>query len=481
MKNTTLSFLEGKTSLLKPVNSNTYTLNISGISSEKPVIIFEDRPERRSNVWTVDQYINHLNAGDNEGRKNLILKYYSVEKNSEIELAFTVESATKKEDKNSIELVLNTSSSQKDFNAEHINHKDIIEHVGTQPQLYAGSGINSDSEVSKELLTLLRSSEITVQRNEDMSLTIIMGKPDTETLAFSSGQDAEVRNIETSILSQEWTDLFSESSPNALLSYQLENSTESQQIVFSMDQPTYNKVDNTFEFTAKQSDEQQLINDGTALDYDNITGFGLLDNASKITAEFDNGTLFIDDIISTTGSHYGTYISVKVHNNTQEELTTLFSTKGLAGFDDPLQENIASNASTETIYGVDQGWPGPGHRFSVGAYAYRNTGIAKEIIKPFWVTLYTGFLAYYQWASVDLGSDKMWSEAYNQYYNLSKKYKGSKTLYDDKGDKSRVPVVYNWEIAFEKGIPTKDPLGNPGWNLPANIYITGGEQEPPLM
>ena len=57
-----------------------------------------------------------------EGSKNLILKYYSSEKESEIEFAFTVESA-KKVDDNSLELVLNTSSSQKNFNASHINYK----------------------------------------------------------------------------------------------------------------------------------------------------------------------------------------------------------------------------------------------------------------------------------------------------------------------------------------------------------------------
>jgi hypothetical protein len=95
MKDSTLAFLEGKTSSLKTVDSNTYKLNIRGISSKKPVIIFEDRPERESSIWSVEKYIDHLNTGGKEGSKNLILEYYSSEKDSEIELAFTVESAKK--------------------------------------------------------------------------------------------------------------------------------------------------------------------------------------------------------------------------------------------------------------------------------------------------------------------------------------------------------------------------------------------------
>ena len=476
MKDSTLAFLEGKTSSLKTVDSNTYKLNIRGISSEKPVIIFEDRPERESSIWSVEKYIDHLNTVGKEGSKNLILKYYSSEKDSEIELAFTVESAKKIVDDNSLELVVNTSSSQKNFNADHINHKNITEHIGTQPQLYVGTSVENGSEQSNELLTLLQCSEVKIEQNEDKSLKIIMEGPDLNTLAFSSSQNGEVRNIKTSILSEEWAELFSDSSPNALLSFHPKNSNKNQQIVFSMDQPTHNKDNNTFEFTAIQSNEQRQINDNTVLDFDIITGYGLLNNKSNSENEFENGILFIDDIVSPIIQETVHYLSVKVHNNTKENLTILGSTKGVRGFNDPLQFNIAANASTETMYGVPQAWPGPGHRFSVGANAYRNTGIAKEIIKPFWVGLYGGFTGDYQWASVNLGDDKMWSEGYNAFNNSSKTYKGSQTLYDDKGDKSRVPVVYNWEVAFEKGTQAHSTFGPPVWQLSTNIYISGGEQ-----
>jgi hypothetical protein len=112
-------------------------------------------------------------------------------------------------------------------------------------------------------LTLLQCSEVKIERDEDKSLKIIKEGPDLDTLAFSSGQDAEVRNIKTSILSEEWPELFSDSSPNALLSYQPKNSNKNQQIIFSMDQPTHKKDNNTFEFTAIQSNDQRQIKGNT--------------------------------------------------------------------------------------------------------------------------------------------------------------------------------------------------------------------------
>jgi hypothetical protein len=475
MKNTSLAFVEGKTSRLKIVNDNLYKLNISGISNERPVIVFKDRPQRESSAWTVDQYINYLNTGSEEGIRNLVLKYFSNEKNREIELAFTVKSIAKNRDGDSIELVLKTSPSQKIFNADHINNEKISEHVGIQPQLYVGTSIDRDPNSSNRLLTLLQSSEVKIKRVEDKSLKIVMEGTDLNTLAFNSGKDAQVRNIETWILPQEWPGLFAESAPNALLSYQLENHSESQQIVFSMNQPIYDQDNNTFEFIAKQSTDQERINDNTILDYDDITGFGLFNNTLKTTTEIENGTLFIDDIISPPVPDSANYISVKVHNDTKENLTVLSTNKGLAGFDNPFQENIPANGSTEELYGLIQNLPG-GLRFSVGADVKRSTGVSLERIELFWVTMYEGFMAYFQWASVELGNDKMWSEAYNAFYNLSKTYKGSKTLYDNGLHNTRVPVVYDWKVVFEKGIPTDYN----GWHLPTNIYISGGEPTPPL-
>ena len=491
MENNDLSFLSGNSVKIQEITPGNYQITLKQNAIHEKSIIFADRPSRESRTLTIKEYRKYLENTSNDIKsRNIILKYLDNDSQKYTNLAFTLKSASQSQNTNELIFLVNENELQKDFNNFNELDTSNFSIEGSNAQIFTGPKNVNDEGLKKEWLSLIEGSELELRRNKDLSYNIVIKDTASETLLFDTGENADIRDIETWMISEEWSQLFSESEPNALLNYYDEITNESKQIVFKMEEPMYNSCLGTLEFTGRPSKDQAKINKITS---NNQVDFltGLPDNINQ-TIDARSPSLFIDDITKQAvgnpqkkvGNAWDIPSALKVHNHSKQELKVLASVKGDVGsMDDPnIEDNLDIGQSTQWLISEpDSILPWESKDFEIAAYVFRNTGGPWEIIEPFWLSIYDGWTGHYQWVSTELGDDKMWGPPHNHFsHNTSKSYKGTKTLNDDRiidGEPVSVPVVYNYEVVFDgqnQTIIDGQPV------IFTQIYISGGEGFPPV-
>jgi hypothetical protein len=482
MSQDNLTFTGGSSVRIERTGPRRYQINLEQIGSDQKSIVFADRPSREAQAFTTTGYYNYLKDEDNAKGRNIVLRYLDSKSKKHTDLAFTYQSIVKNKESNELVFLVEETDSQKDFNQLGHTTASSFAAQGGEAQIFTGPQNTNKSKFKSEWLALVEGTNLELKQNKDLSYNITIQGTSLETLLFGTGDEAGLRDIKTWMLHDEWGKFFSNSEPNALLTYYDKSTDKSNQIVFKMERPIYNSKKGTLEFTGKTSEEHKEVNGFTEKNQiDVLTG---LPYGTNTIIDGSSPSLFIDDITSSgVGRHYPgekypvSYTqAVKVHNHTNHELKVLGSIKGtIQSLDDPLEYDIAKGNSSSWLVSEPDSMFG-GKVFEVAANVYRNTGLAWERIEPFWVGTYDGWTGFYQWISTELGDDKLWGPVHNLYRKPGSKptvFKGSQTMYDDKPNKSRVPIVYNWEVVIDP--LNREYMPNVGEVMKTDIYISGGE------